>query len=346
MFAAFFTVVEAQYVMNKMVSDQKKVIEQQNIELINQKEEILKQKEEIESQRDLAREQYQIISEQKKHITDSIVYASTIQRALLPESVDFLSEFEYFIFFRPKEIVSGDFYWFHEKGNRIIVAAVDCTGHGVPGAFMSLLGMTFLNDIMVKAKNDIMPSEILEQLRDRIINTFHKVEGEEKKDGMEMALYILEPDRKTLHFAGANNPLYIVRETVKDNFPQESDKVKLVKDSAYTLVQIKADKMPIGRFQQIKPFTHQTINLLEGDSLYIFSDGILDQFGGPHDKRFGSARFKKLLLSIQYLSMQEQKLFLKQTIDDWMQMNPDVDNEQLDDMLVVGLRMPRGTESK
>ncbi len=338
--STFLIVIEYQYVISKLISTQKQIIEKQNIELRSQKEEILKQKEEIQEQRDIAEQQYRIIAEQKKHITDSITYASTIQRSLLPQDIDFLKEFEYFIFFRPKEIVSGDFYWFHERNGRIIIAAADCTGHGVPGAFMSLLGMTYLNEIMAKSRPDIMPHEILEELRSRIIRTFSRAENaKERKDGMDIALYIIEADRKTIHFAGANNPLYLVRKVNNDNFPPEDQRIKIQYEGDYALVQVKADKMPIGNYKNIKPFTSRTIEIMKGDTLYTFSDGFMDQFGGEYGKRFGSARFRRLILSLQEFNMQEQKRFLEQAIDTWMGQNPDLDLMQLDDMLIIGLRI-------
>ena len=341
--ATFLIVIEAQYVLNSVIRNQKQIIEQQNTELKRQKEEILRQKEEIQAQRDLAQKQYEIIAEQKKHITDSIIYASTIQRALLPEYIDLLKDYEYFIFFRPKEIVSGDFYWFYKKGGRLFVAAADCTGHGVPGAFVSMLGMTYLNDIMAKSPDDIMPHQILEQIRERIIRTFTKKNGDEPKDGMDIAIYVIEPDRKTLHFAGANNPLYIIRKNENNNFPAEDKRIKLTSTKKYTLIHLKADKMPVGKFQTLKPFTLLTINILPDDRLYVFSDGYIDQIGGNLGRRFGSAQFKKLLLSIQDLSMQEQKSVLNQTLEQWIHQNPKLDIGQLDDILVLGIKIPETT---
>ncbi len=341
LFSTFLIVIEAQYVLNAFIKNQKQIIEQQNIELQNQKEEILVQKEEIQAQRDLAQKQYEIIAQQKKHITDSIIYASTIQQALLPEFVDILKDYEYFILLKPKDIVSGDFYWFYNKGGRLIVVAADCTGHGVPGAFMSVLGITYLNEIMAKNPDNIMPHQILEQLRTKIISAFHKNgEGEQPKDGMDMAIYIIENDRKTLHFAGANNPLYIIRHNSKNNFPEETAKIKLTQgDNGYTLIHVKGDKMPVGNFRASKPFTYVTLEIQEKDRLYTFSDGYMDQFGGKYGKRFSSSKFKKLLLSIQDKNMQEQKQVLEQTLEQWINANPALELTQLDDILIVGLQV-------
>jgi len=337
--ATFLIVIEAQYVLNLFIKDQKQIIEEQNRELKQQKEEILRQKEEIQAQRDLAQQQYEIIAEQKKHITDSIVYASTIQRAMLPEYIDLLRDYEYFIFFRPKEIVSGDFYWFYKKGERLFVAAADCTGHGVPGAFVSMLGMTYLNDIMAKSPDNIMPHQILEQIRQKIIKTFTRKNDQAPKDGMDIAIYVIEPDKQTLHFAGANNPLYIIRKNENNNFPQQNNRIKLVASEKHTLIHLKGDKMPVGKFQTLKPFTLLTINIMPDDRLYVFSDGFIDQIGGNLGRRFGSAQFKRLLLSIQDLSMEEQKKVLNQTLDQWIHQNPKLDIGQLDDVLVLGIKI-------
>ncbi len=341
--ATFLTVIEYQYVVSKLINSQKEIIEQQNVQLKNQKEEILKQKEEIAAQRDLAQQQYELIAEQKKSIMDSLHYASTIQRAILPEYEDILRDLDYFIFYRPKEVVSGDFYWFYRRDNgRIIIAAADCTGHGVPGAFMSLLGITYLNDIMAKTADDVMPDEILNQLRERVIKAFHSTNGEEEpKDGMDIAIYILEPDLRTLHFAGANNPLYIVRRADLHTLPEESKQVRVRVEQNLALIDLRADKMPIGRFRNMRPFSRQTIKIYQDDLLYTFSDGIVDQFGGTYGKRFGSSNFKKLLLSIANLPISEQKQAIERAVDSWMQQNPDLKIEQVDDMLVVGVKIVR-----
>ncbi len=338
--ATFLIVIEAQYVLNAFIKDQKAIIQLQNQELINQKEEILRQKEEIESQRDLAEQQVEIITQQKKHITDSIVYASTIQRALLPEYLDILKDYEYFIFFRPKEIVSGDFYWFYKKSGRLIVVAADCTGHGVPGAFMSLLGITYLNEIMAKSSDDIMPNEILEQLREKVITAFRKKDqNSERKDGMDMAVYIIEPSRNKIHFAGANNGLYIIRHIDNDNFPEENDRIKISTENNYALIELKADRMPVGNYRHQKPFETISVKVLKDDTLYTFSDGYTDQLGGKYGRRFGSARFKKLLVSLEGLPMEERKEVLEQKIDNWIHKNPALNLSQIDDMLVVGLKI-------
>ncbi len=326
--STFFIVIEAQYVFNAMIKQQKQIIEQQNIKLFEQKEEIASQLE--------------IISEQKKNITDGIIYASTIQQALLPECGEIIKPFDYFILYRPKEIVSGDFYWCYNHYGRIIIAAADCTGHGVPGAFMSVLGINNLNEIMARSPQDISAAEILERLRSRVIKAFEKKnQSQRRKDGMDIALYIIEPDGKTLQFAGANNPLFIIRKNENDNFPEIDKKITLTNNDNFTLIQIKGDKMPIGNFKAIHPFTNHTLTILPDDRLYAFSDGYIDQFGGPYGKRLGTSAFKNLLLSIQDKNMEAQKQILEQTIDEWINSNPDQRREQIDDMIIIGLHLKK-----
>ncbi len=156
---------------------------------------------------------------------------------------------------------------------------------------------------------------------------------------MDIALFIIEQDRKTLHFAGANNSLYIIRPINNNNFAQETERLKIYIDKDYALIQLKPDKMPVGNYKSLKPFTSQTVNIMQGDNLYVFSDGILDQFGGEYGKRFGSQRFRKLLFSIQGFSMKEQKSIIEQTLEDWMRQNPGLKITQLDDVMVIGLKV-------
>ncbi len=257
-----------------------------------------------------------LITEQKQEITDSIQYASRIQKAvmivesqlkqLLPES---------FIYFRPRDIVSGDFFWVNEKNDKIIVVAADCTGHGVPGAFMSMLGMSMFKNIV--AENDeIHADEILNELRLRIIDSLHQTgKSGENKDGMDLALYILDPATQSLEYAGANNPLYIVREG--------------------ELLETKADRMPIGIHEKtIASFAKHIIPLQKGDMIYTFSDGYHDQFGGPDNKKFMSGNLKKLFAKIYSQSVEKQNDILHNTIVEWMK-----DTYQIDDILIIGVRV-------
>lgn len=269
---------------------------------------------EIEAQRDLAAGQRDQIAEQNKEITDSIYYAERIQRSLLPQVIILKMILpEHFILFKPKGIVSGDFYWAVEKNDKIFVSAVDCTGHGVPGALMSMLGISFLNEIVNKSE-DAGPDEILNQLRKYIIKAL-KQAGHvgEARDGMDIGILVFDKAQKTISFAGANNPLYYIRNG--------------------QLHEIKGDKMPVGIYENMTPFTRHTINIQKGDIYYIFSDGYADQFGGPRGKKFLYSNFKDLLLSLQNRTMTEQGKILYDTIESWRG-----ELEQIDDIVVIGLR--------
>ncbi|MBK8884268.1 MAG: SpoIIE family protein phosphatase [Bacteroidales bacterium] len=269
---------------------------------------------EIEGQRDLATAQRDKIIEQKKEITDSIYYSERIQRSLLPESGALRKILpEHFILFKPRDIVSGDFYWVTEKANFTYVAAVDCTGHGVPGALMSMLGISFLNEIVNKS-GDMYPEEILNQLRNYIIKAL-KQAGQigEARDGMDASLIAYDKSNGLISFSGANNPLYLVRNG--------------------ELEEIKGDKMPVGIHERMDSFTRHTFNVKSGDTIYLFSDGYADQFGGPKYKKFKYANFKTLLVSLQPFPMEAQCCKLQETMNEWKG-----DKEQIDDMIIVGLR--------
>jgi serine phosphatase RsbU (regulator of sigma subunit) len=305
------------------IERQKDEIQIQNNELAERNEEIMQQKEEIEAQRDeieaqknemeIQRDQ---IAFQNKEITDSIQYAKRIQTAVLP-SDQYLSELlpESFVFFRPRDIVSGDFYWMTHRSGKTIIAAADCTGHGVPGAFMSMLGVSFLNEI-VNAEGVITPSEILFRLRDRIKTTLSRGGQEhETKDGMDIALCSLDPETKTVEYAGAFNSLYLIR------------------NKEFT--EYKADKMPISIFEsRALPYTNHSFRFQPDDVLYIFSDGYMDQFGGPNGRKLMSRQFKELLVSNHLQPMQKQKQLLETFIREWIG-----NNSQVDDMLIIGMRI-------
>lgn len=257
------------------------------------------------------------IEEQKKHIMDSIYYARRIQNAILP-SFSLIDKHlkDYFILYLPKDIVSGDFYWMHEAEGQIMMAAVDCTGHGVPGAFMSIVGFNQLNHA-VNVRKARKASVILDVLNDGVISTLNENKGESSiKDGMDMTLCILDLEAKKAEFAGANNPLMLVRD----------------KQS----VKIKADRFPIGAFDGNKPqhFRNNEFDLQEGDCIYLASDGYADQFGGPDNKKFMSRRFEEFLVEISPLPMNEQKEMLVKRLRSWMGKN-----DQVDDILVIGIRV-------
>lgn len=272
--------------------------------------------EKIENQLELVEEQRDQISEQKKDITDSIYYAENIQRSLLPSEETLGSTFsEYFVLFKPRDIISGDFYWVKETESKIYLIAADCTGHGVPGALMSMLGISFLNEIVNKYKN-IEVDEMLNQLRSYIIKALNQDDRDsESRDGMDISLVSIERNSNSLCFSGANNPLYFLR----DN----------------ELTEVKGDKMPIGKDEVMLPFTKHEISTRQGDLFYMFSDGYPDQFGGPKDKKFKYPRFKRILKDISVKPMNEQRDILDRKIEEWKG-----DNEQTDDIIVLGFRLP------
>jgi len=275
---------------------------------------------EVEKQRDIALKQRDLIGEQKKEITDSINYACQIQSAVIPSTEIIAGKVsDYFVLFKPRDIVSGDFYWATTKENKLVVAAVDCTGHGVPGAFMSMLGIAFLNEIVnrlfEKHGNNLKACGILNELRERVITSLHQT-GKlgENQDGMDMALCIIDTDTNQLQYAGANNPLYLIRNNV--------------------LTEFKADKMPIGIHYTTLPFTNNIIDLQKNDTVYIFSDGYADQFGGESGTKFKKKSFQEMLVKLQDFSMPEQKKKLEQQFDNWKGIY-----EQIDDIIVIGLRI-------
>lgn len=268
---------------------------------------------EIEAQRDLATEQRDKIVLQQKEIMDSIHYARRIQRSMLPDN-EVLEKLlpTYFVIFKPRDIVSGDFYWAAEKNGDIYFTAADCTGHGVPGAFMSMLGIGFLNELMSK-QEDIGPDEILHQLRLYLMTALHqKGETGETKDGMDMVMCRYSKRESKLYFSAANNPLIHIRKG--------------------QLERHKGDPIPVAIHDKMEDFTLRTMDILPGDRIYIFSDGYADQFGGPNMKKLMTKRFRELLLESFDLSMQEQKEFLENAFEDW---KGTID--QIDDVVVMGL---------
>ncbi len=255
------------------------------------------------------------LDEINQDITASIRYAKRIQDAILPAD-DFVATHlpNAFILFKPKDIVSGDFYWMDVKGPHVMFAAVDCTGHGVPGAFMSIVGHNLL-DRAVNEQHLTEPAKILDELNRTIGETLRQPSDETAiRDGMDIALCTFNKDKNTLQYAGAHNSLWLIRNGA--------------------LTEFKADKMPIGNTgMALEKFVSHEIQLMDGDTIYVFSDGYADQFGGPDGKKFKSGAFKKLLLSNQHLAMSEQKKLLYTTITDWR--GP---HEQVDDVLVIGCR--------
>jgi serine phosphatase RsbU (regulator of sigma subunit) len=257
-----------------------------------------------------------------KNITDSLVYAQRIQEALLPSEGYFRSHFtDSFIFFKPKDIVSGDFFWIGEKGDKVFVVAADCTGHGVPGALMSMIGL----EIIEKTINDDnieLPSQILGVLNKGLEKTFSREKniGTIIRDGMDIGLCVIDKKQKRLTYAGAFFPLYLIRND--------------------SLIEIKGDKIIIGMNPDRVTYNDSEVDLREDDILYIFSDGYVDQFGGSENKKFMYRRFRYLLLTIHHFPVNDQKAILEENIKTWIGRN-----EQIDDIMVIGFR-PLATSSK
>lgn len=262
--------------------------------------------------------QKEVIEEKNKDIMDSIQYAEKIQRAMLPPEDDLARlGVDGFILFQPRDVVSGDFYWLAKRDGKIITVAADSTGHGVPGAFMSMLGVAFLNNI-VGARGIIKASEILNALRAEVIAALkQKGYAGEQKDGMDLALHIIDYDKMSIEFSGANNPLILIR----DN----------------ELIQVKGDRMPIGIHELAdQSFENHEMEAIKGDVLYIFSDGYQDQFGGPKNKKFMIKKMKELLLEIHQKPMEEQKEILEKAFHDW---TVPYNEEQIDDIIIIGVRI-------
>lgn len=258
------------------------------------------------------------IAQKNKNIISSINYAKRIQEAILPSPQSIANIYpESFVLFMPKDIVSGDFYYFAQAQNKVVIAAVDCTGHGVPGAFMSLIGNNLLKEI-VEVRQIISPEKVLEVLNEGINDTLNQAKNESNKEGMEMALCVVDKAQKVITYAGAMNPIYFI----------ESEKPTILQE-------IKGDKKSIGGIQRkaSKAFTNHQIQLLSPTMFYLFSDGFQDQFGGDDDRKYTVKKFKELLLSIHHLPVEAQKETLAENIKLWQK-----GNKQTDDILVIGFK--------
>lgn len=291
------------------IKRQKDNIEQQNAE-------ITAQRDEIEKQNYLLTDQNKKISSQNTKITDSIRYASLIQRAMLPDKAFLFSFFkDYYVLYKPKDIVSGDFYWVAKKNECIYFAVADCTGHGVPGAFMSMLGISYLNELLA---NNIVDNaaHLLNMLREKIINTFtHQNKEKETHDGMDIALVIIDVKTYKMHYAGAYNSCLLMRNN--------------------EITELEADKMPVGiHIKDNIPFTNNEIRYYQNDTIYMFSDGYADQFGGDKGKKFMSKPFKEMLRQISHRPMDYQKVYIENILDKWKG-----EYEQVDDITVIGIRL-------
>jgi serine phosphatase RsbU (regulator of sigma subunit) len=260
-------------------------------------------------------EQKEVLAEKNQEITDSINYAKRIQDALIPSEEEFNKHFkESFVLFKPKDIVSGDFYWISRKEGRTFYATADCTGHGVPGGFMTMLGISFLDQI-INDSGILEPARILDTLRERLIHTLKQTGGTgENKDGMDIVLCCIDEASKKLTYSAANNSLYIYR------------------DQAFT--EYKPDKQPCGFYHDIKPFTQKEIDLKAGDLIYTFTDGFADQFGGPKGKKYKYKQLEQTIVDFRERPLPEQRNELSRSFENWKG-----NLEQIDDVCVIGVKI-------
>jgi len=295
-------------IRNRMeLEHSKQLIENKHAELVLQKIEIQNQKDTLEKK--------------NLEITDSINYARNIQAASIPSPERFDKHFRSsFVLFKPKDIVSGDFYWIFERNDIIFYATADCTGHGVPGGFMTMLGLSFLDEI-IAGQGVTSPAEVLNLLRDKIIYALNQSGNfGENKDGMDITICCVNRRANTLTYASANNDLYIVHE-------DEATGERLF--SKY-----KANRQPCGYHHLNLPFTEHVVALKAGDCIYTFTDGFADQFGGPKGKKFRYKQFEEFLTANAHLPFREQQKLLNEAIEDWKG-----DLEQVDDILVIGVQI-------
>jgi serine phosphatase RsbU (regulator of sigma subunit) len=278
--------------------------------VVERTEEVVRQKQEIE----VKNKELEILY---KHVTDSIRYAKRIQESILPpENLIHRLLPDSFVFFKPKDIVSGDFYWVSEKDNKVLFSAIDCTGHGVPGAFMSLVGYNLLKEITDNMTH-LNPAKILDALSEGVRNTLHQFDNKSSaKDGMDIAFCILDYKKMELQYSGAMNSLYLIRNR--------------------NIQEIKADKLFIGYSysEEQKTYTNHTVKLQKGDCIYISSDGYADQFGGPNGRKYMISTFRQLLLDIHQKSLDTQRDILESKFDAWKG-----DLDQVDDICVMGVRV-------
>lgn len=324
------TVVTIIKVREKALRTQKLILEQKvqerTLEVENQKDEIVlknkaleNQNQEILAQRDVLTTQNEKILYQNKQIKDSILYAKRIQTAILP-STEILNSLhlEHFLIFRPKDIVSGDFYWMRQIKDFLLIAVADCTGHGVPGAFMSMLGNAFLNEI-VSHTEVVTPAQVLEKMRNLVIESLRQSgDGLLTRDGMDMAFCAINMKTLEFQYAGAHNPVFIIRNN--------------------ELIELRADRFPVGHhYTELQDFTNNKMLLQDDDKLYMFTDGIIDQFGGSKGRKLMIQNLRDAILQNSHLDFQSQKNELEKFLDNWM----GTDYEQIDDMTLLGIKIKR-----
>jgi len=275
--------------------------------------------------------QKNLLENKNKSIIDSINYANRIQNALLPTD-DFLKQVlpDFFVYLKPKDIVSGDFYWINQLDNGLLVVAGDCTGHGVPGAFMSMLGISFLNDI---TKEFTRPDLIINKLREKVIKSLrHDNLLQGINDGIDMSVINLDFGNMEMQFSGAMNSVYLVRKN--EIFIQESEVIKISNFEDKYLIDLKADSMPVGIHRKMHDFSLQTIDLFNNDKIYLFSDGYVSQFGEETKRKFMAFRLKNLLMEVYEKNMSEQKEYLDKKLLEWQG-----NVQQIDDILIIGIEI-------
>ncbi|MFW5793007.1 MAG: tetratricopeptide repeat protein [Bacteroidota bacterium] len=307
------------------------IITEKNALLIEANEEIHAQKNEIEAQHDMVIKQKEHIEIQKTKIEDSIIYARRIQNAVLPKeqyAENLLGE--HFVVFYPKDVVSGDFYWTTNVNEWTVVAVADCTGHGVPGAFMSMLGISFLNEIARKKEvND--PSKVLNALREAVIDALdQKSKKDSQKDGMDMSLIAINNKTNECHWAGAGIPLWILRKNdINKEFPDKTQMIEV----------IKGNNMTLAISPKMNDFTCHKIDISKGDRVYMFSDGLVDQFGGPQGKKFMSKNLKTILANTANNTINEQHAEIEKALDEWMNPKEGRSYNQIDDITMIGMEL-------
>ena len=294
---------------------------------------IIKNNRLIKSQNDLVNRQKEEIQLQHTEIRDSIDYAQRIQSAMINKRSEWDKLGAHYILFRPKDVVSGDFYWAHNKGKLSIWVVADCTGHGVPGAFMSMLGFGFLNEIIIE-RDCSDAAEILNLLRIKIVAALGGKGENQARDGMDVSICIWNKETNALQYAGANNPLWIIRHKSSKS-PEFVKRTTSIENSALMLLEIEPDKIPVGFVDgSSQPFTNKEVQLLPGDTIIQLTDGYADQFGGPNGKKLKYAPMKRALIEMQSLQLNQQFEKLSQIFDDWKG-----DQEQVDDVCVVAVKV-------
>lgn len=315
---------KAQALLVAELKEKSRLQEMANIEL---EKKVLERTIEIQMQKE-------VIEEKNNDITASINYAQKIQEAILPQQDELKTLLnEYFVFYQPRDIISGDFYWSSRKDNLVFIAAADCTGHGVPGALMSMLGNSFLNEI-VNENGVYEPTDILDQLRTKVIQTLRQKDNN-SKDGMDISLCVIDNTKKEISFAGAYNPAYITTKAL-NNVNSELDCYSNNNIDDRVLITMQADRFPVGILEgkSNEKFTRKIYKYNQGDCLYLFSDGLADQFGGEHGKKYRSKQLKDLLLQIFHEDMQQQRKSISNSFLAWKG-----DLDQVDDVLLVGIKL-------